>query len=125
MTAPDTTLDHLHMLIRAASLTRKQVDLMAHAVGWPSLSACEEGARHGRPRWRRPYRNYFAASPKRSGDWDALAAGGFARLIGEPADAIPYRTYSVSPFGLAVLRIRLRAAIESHEQRKLAKRGQR
>lgn len=100
------SVDLLHI---AASLTAAQLDKMAHALGWPDSHNIR---RPGRIRWRNPYRNGWAGH---AGDpeWTQAEADGLAVSRPPVPGVMPYTTWSVTALGMAVVRLRLRALIES------------
>lgn len=93
----------------AAALTAGETDRLAHALGWPKLYAIQSG-RFGRPKWLHPFRRYYCAPGGADHpEWAAVHAAGLAT----PRDNMgPGTTWTVTPLGQAVVRVRLQAEIE-------------
>jgi len=95
------------LLTIAANITTAQLDKMAHALGWPdSLNA---GRRGGRIRWRNPYRNGWSGSSD-DPEWNAAESSGLA-VPRVPEPVCPHTYWSVTPLGIVVVELRLRALL--------------
>lgn len=99
------------LLQLAGAVSTKQVDLMAHALGWPDTKNLR---RPGRVKWRNPYRNYFVSAIE-DPNWERLIAVDLAvrdrsrdGLFGEG-----FTCYQVTALGRAVTTLHLRAHLEA------------
>ena len=73
-------------------ITKEQMDLMKHAVGFDSDTPF--------------YRNRFAAWPDSPNDkeWGSLVIGGYAEVLQTPNEIFPYMFYRVTQRGIDELR---------------------
>lgn len=102
--------DAAQVLRAAAELTRAEIDVMTHALGWPD----SYNWRHARA-WRgwaknrlTPWRNWFCGDDPA---WPGLGARGLAvsRWNMTACNGVrdEHQLWSVTPWGIAVLRARL------------------
>ena len=103
----DTTTADIMRL--ASALTEPELDRLAHALGWPKLFAIR-CRRFGNPKWKYPSRRYYCEWHRGADDpdWAAVRAAGLAT----PRQAGGGTTWTVTPLGQAVVRVRLQAEIE-------------
>ena len=104
----DRVLSAQALLEAAAALSVGAVDKMAHALGWPSCYGLERGQKMRRVKWASPYRNYYAGSID-DPMWEDARSLGLARLAASPREGFPYHTWTVTPAGKVVVRLRLEA----------------
>lgn len=112
MTSREREKKARELLTLARQCSIKQIDLMAHALGWPDSAPIE--GRRGRTKWRNPYRNHYVTDPDNL-DWLGLVDRGLAEhwhsrdgLVGDGLT-----TFRVTHRGQAVCMLALRALIEA------------
>lgn len=94
-------------LSQAAEMPAASLDKAAHALGWPDSRNIH---RPRRVLWRNPYRNGFGSYIS-DPDWEWMVSRGLARRRAMPG--VPEAVaYSLTPDGIAVVRLRLQAEKE-------------
>lgn len=85
----------------AATLSAYDVEIMAHALGWPETGRARPGT--GRVRWSNPYRNVYAADHGSAAfaAWMLLAGMELAKRDNHVGDLVYFH---VTDLGIAVLR---------------------
>jgi hypothetical protein len=94
------------LLLNAAKISDEQINLMAHALGWPDLLNIHRPRKQ--VRWANPYRNYFVTGREVENfkAWSDLAWAGYA------GSDFPERgncVFTVTPLGQKCTRLRLLA----------------
>ncbi len=110
MTAPKPQSADLLKL--ASELSRASFDKMSHALGWPDTANARFPWGRRTIRWKMYARNGYSSTAADE-DWLAAKSLGLASGGDTPSGLAPLMLWRVTPLGVVVVRLRLRAVIEA------------